>query len=241
MSIKNSKFNSNVNVIGGIPDYSSMIDYAMASLKGDSKADFSFRTEKSGMRFISAINADILNFANKQHREIIENALTSNNLRLDQKLLVVFWQLCINNELFSLISENYYFKNLYAGRISLSPDEILGYLYLLRRDNPSELNWSDATLKITASKYLTLLKKLGLANGTQVKEIKYPIIGDEVFEIFVRLALAVYPEMPTEQNPLFKFSFFDMGSFINKLKSIKFTENWSVMQLGSNIKIELQS
>ena len=72
----------------------------------------------------------------------------------------------------------------------------------MRRDNPSELNWSDATLKITASKYLTLLKKLGLANGTQVKEIKYPIIGDEVFEIFVRLALAVYPEMPTEQRTI---------------------------------------
>ena len=234
-------FNSGINILGSIPDYAAMMDYAVGSLRNDPHADFSFRTEKSGMRFISAINTEILSFQNKQHRTIIEAALASDGLRMDQKLLVVFWQLCINNKLFSLVTENCFMKSLFAGRLSLYTDEILSYLYDLRRVYPEELKWSDATLKITASKYLTLMKKLGLATGSQTKEIKYPIIGDEVLEILVRLALSVYPETQTAQNPLFQFSFLDNASLINKLKSIKFTEKWTISQLGNNIKIEIIS
>ena len=207
-------FNSGINILGSIPDYAAMMEYAVRSLRNDPNADFSFRTEKSGMRFVSAINTEILSFHNLQHRTIIEAALATDELRLDQKLLVVFWQLCINNQLFSFVTENYFIKSLFAGRLSLYPDEILSYLYELRRTYPDELHWSDATLKITASKYLTLMKKLGLASGSQTKEIKYPIIGDEVFEILVRLALAVYPDIQTEQNPLFRFSFLDIETLI---------------------------
>ena len=239
--IKQVTFNSSINILGSIPDYATMMNYAMSKLKGDPNADFSFRTEKSGMRFISAINTEILSFKNQHHRKIIEDALSSDNLRLDQKLLVVFWQLCINNSLFALVTENYFIKSLFAGRLSLFPDEILSYLYELRRNNPNELQWSDATLKITASKYLTLIKKLGLATGSQTKEIKYPVIGDEVFEILVRLAMTVYQDTPSEQNPLFAFSFLDIDTLIKKLKSIKFTNLWTITQLGNNIKIELLS
>jgi hypothetical protein len=238
---KNVKFNSGINILGSIPDYAAMMEYAVGSLRNDPNADFSFRTEKSGMRFISAINNEILSFRNKQHRKIIEAALSSNELRLDQKLLVVFWQLCINNNLFSLVTENCYMKSLFAGRLSLYSDEILSYLYELRRTYPDELQWSDATLKITASKYLTLMKKLGLATGSQTKEIKYPVIGDEVFEIMVRLALTIFPDSPSEQNPLFGFSFLDNNTLINKFKSIKYSEKWTISQLGNNIKITLNS
>lgn len=240
-SVKKACFNSGINILGSIPDYAAMMQYAVGSLKNDPNADFSFRTEKSGMRFISAINTEILSFQNKQHRTIIEAVLASDELRLDQKLLVVFWQLCINNNLFSLITENCFMKALFSGRLMLYPDEILSYLYDLRRIYPEELKWSDTTLKITASKYLTLMKKLGLATGSQTKEIKYPVIGDEVLDILVRLALAVYPETPTEQNPLFHFSFLDNASMVKMLKSIKFTEKWLITQLGNNIKIELLS
>ena len=191
------------------------------------------------MRFISAINTEILSFQNQQHRTIIEAALATDELRLDQKLMVVFWQLCINNQLFSLVTENYFIKSLFAGRLSVYSDEILSYLYELRRTYPDELHWSDATLTIIASKYLTLMKKLGLATGYQTKEIKYPIIGDEVFEILVRLALAVYADAQTEQNPLFRFSFLDVETLIKKLKSIKFTDKWTITQLGNHIKIDM--
>ena len=232
-------FNSGINILGSIPDYATMIRYANDTLAGCPDADFSFRTENSGKRFISAINTELLAFKNKSHKDIFKDALASEVLRLDQKFLLIFWQLIINNQLFACITENYFMKCVYAGRLMIQPDEIVSYLYELRREHPKELQWSDATLKIVGSKYPTLMKKLGLAEGSQIKEIKYPNIGDELFVILVKLALAVYPEHPTEENPLFTFSFNDTASLINRMKSIKFTQYWTLTQLGNNIKITL--
>ena len=238
---KKNLFNSDTNVLGSIPDYAAMIQYAVSSFTNTKDTDFSFRTVKTGKRFIVAINRNILTFKNKEHQQIIFNALASEELRMDQKLMVLFWQMVINNDLFALITENYYMKSVCAGRLSLHPEEIMSYLFELRRDYPNELTWKEATLKIIASKYLTIMKKLGLAEGTQTKEIKYPNIGDELFVILVRLALSVYPEKPTEKNPLFKYSFLDTASLISRMKSIKFTSYWSLTQLGNQIIITLNA
>lgn len=236
---KDTMFNSNINVLGSVPDYASMIKYALDSINGCDNNDFSFRTEKSVTRFAAAIKLDIMTFQNESHKKLIVESLSSDSLRLDQKLLVVFWQFVINNKLFNLVTDNYYMNCVYAGRLSLQSKEIESYLYELRREYPKELQWSDATLKITASKYLTMMKKLGLAEGNQQKQIRYPAIGDEIFIILVKLALSVYPDQPNETNPLFRFSFLDNQSLINRLKSIRFTPLWNIIQLGNNIKIEL--
>lgn len=241
MNQKNSLFNSGINILGSIPDYATMIRYANDSLVGHPDADFSFRTENSGRRFIAAVNTEILTFRNTTHKKIFQEALASESLRLDQKLLLVFWQLTINNRLFACITENYFMRNVYAGRLTILPDEIVSYLYDLRREHPQELQWSDATLKIVGSKYPTLLKKLRLAEGSHTKEIRYPVIGDELFVILVRLALCVYPDVPTEENPLFRYSFLDTSSLISRLKSIKFTPYWTLTQIGNNIKITLNT
>jgi len=241
MEKKKVRFNSDTNILGGVPDYAAMIQYAVASLDKTKDSEFSFRTENAGKRFIAAINRCILTFQNKVHRQIVYDALSSEELRIDQKLMIVFWQMTINNELFARITENYYMKSVYAGRLSLRPEEIMSYFYELRRDFPGELTWSEATLKLTASKYLTIMKKLGLAEGTQTKEIKYPNIGDDLFVILVKLALAVYPDDPTEENTLFKYSFLDASSLVSRMKAIKFTPYWTLVQLGNNIKITLNT
>lgn len=241
MESKKVLFNSDTNILGGVPDYAAMIQYAVACLDKSKETDFSFRTENAGKRFMAAINRCLLTFKNKNHQKIILDAFSSEELRIEQKMMVVFWQMVINNELFAKITENYYMKAVYAGRLSLRPEEIMSYFYELRKDFPGELTWSEATLKLTASKYLTIMKKLGLAEGSQTKEIKYPNIGDELFVILVKLALAVYPDEPTEENPLFKFSFLNTTSLVNRMKAIKYTPYWTLAQLGNNIKITLNS
>lgn len=241
MKNKEVIFNSDTNILGGVPDYAAMIQYVVACLDPAKETDFSFRTENAGKRFIVAINRCLLAFKNREHKQIISDVLSSDDLRMEQKLIVVFWQLIINNELFARITENYYMKAVYAGRLSLRSEEIMSFFYELKKDYPGELTWSDETLKITASKYLTILKKLGLAEGSQTKEIKYPNIGDDLFIIMVKLALAVYPKEPTEKNRLFLFSFLDTTTLINRMKSIKFTPYWTLTQLGNSIKITLNS
>ena len=232
-------FNTDTNIIGGVPDYSAVIKFVLDELGSVENSDFVFRTHNASQRFVNAIKRLLLEFKNDEHKKIFTEALSDDNLRLEQKYLMLFWQFNVNNPLFNRLTEDYYMKCLFAGRSSLSSDEVKSLLYELRRENPDELQWSEATLKLTASKYLTVLKKLGLAEGGQHKSIRYAVVGDEIFVYLVKLALAVYPEQPNENNPLLRLSFLDTASLINRLKSIKFTTIWTLKQLGNNIQIEL--
>lgn len=233
------KYNTDINVLGGVPDYPAMIRFVTDSLGSHSEQEFAFRTENATKRFVAAIERSIISCKNNEHRKLFFDALQSNDLLLDQKYIVIFWQLIVNNDLFRDITANYYLRMLYAGRVSLNTDEILSYIYELRRENPNELQWSEATLKITASKYLTLLKKVGLAEGDKSKTIKYQNIGDDLFIYLVRLSQVIYPEDKTISNPLLKFAFLDEVSLINRLKAIRFTELWSLAQLGNQVSIEI--
>lgn len=58
------KYDSGVNVLGSIPDYSVMLDFISDTYgytEGSTGA-FAFRTDKSFRRFVSAIEACILKF-----------------------------------------------------------------------------------------------------------------------------------------------------------------------------------
>lgn len=236
---KEPYYNTDINVLGGVPDYPAMISFVTGTLSGERESAFTFRTGNATKRFIAAIERSIICCKNQGHRELFQSALNSLELTVEQKYSIIFWQLIINNNLFSDITKNYYLRMLYAGRVALSSDEILSYLYELRREKEGELQWSESTLKINASKYLTLLKKIGLVEGDKTKNIKYQNIGDDLFLYLVRLSQVIYPEDQTSQNPLLQFSLMDETSLIKKLKSIKFTPYWAITQLGTDIKIEL--
>ena len=233
------KYNTDINVLGGVPDYPAMMRFVADALGAHGEQEFAFRTENATKRFVAAIERSIITCRNEKHKQLFLQALMSDELLQEQKYIILFWQLVVNNELFRAISENYYLRMMFAGRIALSTDEILSYIYELRRENPGELEWSEATLKINASKYLTLMKKLGLAEGDKTKSIRYPNIGDALFVYLVRLSQIIYPEDQSLSNPLLKFAFQDETSLINKLKSIKFTPYWTLTQLGNDVKIEI--
>ena len=95
-----TKYDSSVNVLGSIPDYSSMIDFICeyCGRASEGQGSFSFRTHKTFSRFLAAI-------------------------------------------------------------------DVLALLHHIKETEPGEFTWSEATLKICASKYLTILKKLNLADG----------------------------------------------------------------------------
>ena len=97
-----TKYDSSVNVLGSIPDYSSMIDFICeyCGRASEGQGSFSFRTHKTFSRFLAAI-------------------------------------------------------------------DVLALLHHIKETEPGEFTWSEATLKICASKYLTILKKLNLARWRQ--------------------------------------------------------------------------
>lgn len=237
-----AKYNSSINVMGSIPDFAPMIDSIKDEITSQSLNDsiFMFRTEKTLYRFQKAINDSILQFANAEHLNIFAKAIQNEGFSYKDKLLILFWQMTFANSLFNRISADVFMNAIYSGRVSLMSDEILSLLHHIHEVEPGEITWSEATVKITASKYLTLLKKLGLAEGGTRKEIIHPSISSELFVFFIKLALIVYPETKKLDNEMMQFSFLDRESLIQRLKRIEFLPYWNISQIGDNVTIELK-
>ena len=171
-----TKYDSSVNVLGSIPDYSSMIDFICeyCGRASEGQGSFSFRTHKTFSRFLVAI-------------------------------------------------------------------DVLALLHHIKETEPGEFTWSEATLKICASKYLTILKKLNLADGAIKKQILYPPITSSLFAYFIKMAMTVYPDQKTLDNPMMAFSFYDKTSLISKLKRVEYVSLWNISQVGEEVVIEVKS
>lgn len=242
MSIKKTKYDSGVNILGSIPDYNVMLDYVSDTygVTDGSAGAFQFRTEKSLKRFIAAVEACILKFRNDYHREMFLEAIADKDFPISERLIVLFWQLTYSNSLFSLITREVFMKAVYSGRITIMADEVLSFLRYVKETNPDELQWSDDTLKISASKYLTIMKKLGLADGAIRKTIQHPVITQRLFVYFIRFAMTVCPDNPTLDNPFMVFSFSERQNMISRLKKIENIPYWDISQIGDEIRIDIK-
>ncbi len=236
------KYDSSINVLGSIPDYSSMMDFICeyCGRVPEGQGSFSFRTHKTFTRFLAAIKTAVLQFANDEHKQLFLDALVSKDLSFQEKLMVLFWQMVYGNLLFRRITEEVFMQAVYQGRTTLSAVDVLALLHHIKETENGEFDWSEATLKICASKYLTILKKLGLADGAIKKQILYPPMTSQLFVYFVRMAMTVYPDLPTLDNPMMAFSFYDKLTLITKLKRVEFIPFWNITQIGENLKIELK-
>jgi len=239
---KEVKYDSGVNILGSVPDYSKMLDFISDTygLTHESTGTFEFRTEKSVQRFIGAIEACILLFKSDSHKQMFFAALADKEFSDKERLMILFWQLTYSNQLFNRITKEVFMKAVYAGRITITAEEILGFLRYIKEQEPGELQWSEDTLKISASKYLTIMKKLGLANGAIKKEIVRPVITAKLFIYFVHFVQQVCPEDKTLHNPYMIFGFNEEQSLINRLKKIDNIPNWDISQIGNEITIDLK-
>lgn len=235
-------YNSNINIIGSIPDYASMIEYIIEEYTGQRSEykSFQFRTTKSLSRFIKAINDSILSFRSSQQERLFYSALLEPEFSPSDKLLVVFWQMLFANVLFRDITAEVFMKAVYQGKSTLTQNDIYSFVRHLKEEYASEFDWAESTLKIIGSKYLTAMKKLGLADGNLHKEIKYPIISDSLFVYFIKWSQTACPNDRTIRNPYIQFGFLDAISLTNRLKRIDFMQFWDITQLGNEVTIDIK-
>lgn len=230
-----------MNVVGSIPDYRLMIDYIIDILTGAGDNDaFVFRTTKATTRFRKAVADGFLDFHSESHKDIFINSLKSGEISTEEKLLVLFWQFIFCNRLFREITENVFLRLLYSGRTVIETQDVEAYLRHLKKEYPEEIGFSDTTLRIIASKYLTVIRKFGLAEGRGRKELRPPHISSRMFVSLVYLALGACPEDKGLDNPMFRYSFLDRQSMIARLKSIDNIRFWDITQIGNDITINLK-
>lgn len=243
-------YSTNINIIGSIPDIEMIIDTISNYAHGKNKeysADnlsvqniFDIRTHKSRVRFQKAINGVFLQFKSSDHQTVIYRLFSHTNLSpLKKKAL--FFQFAINDKLFYELYKNVFLKLYFSGRLTVDKSEFTSYLYDLRDKNTEIENWSDSTIKIVASKYLTLLKKLDLVKGTVKKEFKHIIPEDETIVYMIYLIHSLGDNnFDILKNPHISFLMLSQQNLIERLKKIALSDFFNISTLGYDLEINLK-
>ena len=130
-------------------------------------------------------------------------------------------------------------KAVYSGRITITAEEVTSFLRFIKETEKGELDWSEVTIKISGSKYLTIMKKLGLADGAIKKTIVHPVITNNLFVYFIRFIQTVSDDK-TLHNPYMIFSFSEEPIIVSRLKKIENIQYWDISQIGNEITIDLK-
>lgn len=242
MPAKSSKYNSSTNILGGLPNYVLIVDYIVhyaVDVNADISA-FQFRTQSATSRFKKAVEDCFLKFYSNDHKSLFLSSLASNCFSHEEKLVILYWQIIYCNKLFREITDNVFLRALYSGRSSIGKSDVEAFLKHIKVQCPGELDWSDSTIATSASKYLTMLKKFGLADGDSNKNIHAPHISSGLFAYFIKMAITLYPDSNNLSNPMFRFSFLDNQSIINRLKTIEYISVWDITQIGNEVTITLK-
>ena len=240
-------YNTDINIIGSIPDYN-MIYKAIklysqhqelledAIIKNN---EFDFRTEKSRKRFLSALYSAFLSYKNPNHKILIENLFASDTCQ-STLYFVLFWQFSIINELFFEINKDVFIKNYFYGRTTLSTDNVVAYIKeLISKHIELKGKWSEVTVATIASKYLTILKKLDLVDGSIKKVFKNINVSNDALLVFIELILAVDTGLSDfTSSKYFTLAFMSKDEFLGRAKELALKGKINMQYNGISLKIE---
>ena len=234
--------NSDINVLGSLPDWNLINVFLKQSissirLNGGLQSYTAIKTDKSVKRFEKAISVTLIKFCNAEVEALVRNMLEGEKLSNDS-LLLIFWNASFNNELLNYLNTEIYFLAFYSGRISIKHDEVVACLKDLKEREVELKKWSDSTLQITASKYLTLLKKFHLMEGSLNKTIIHPYLNDKMFILFVYWLKGIESKSNLLDSEWLKYSFCERSVFIERLMQKKFAKYFELNYTGDKLKIE---
>lgn len=242
--------NSDINIIGGIPDFN-LIEVTLSQLAiGKGIVDlkellvtnnaFDFRTESTRKRFMFAMQRNILVFANNKHKQLIEALFGASGLE-SLKRRAVFWQLLVGNDLFRAISKDVYAKVYFSGRTTIASSEVYAYLKDLQNSSEKLRAFSDSTLQIIASKYLTILKKLGMVDGLAKKRILNIRLSENEVLFFLYFCLSIDTSTrDVLKNTYREFFFLEKTELAQALKNIKFMPFIDLTSTGEALNVQLK-
>ena len=239
---KKMHINSDINVLGSLPDWNLIkvfLSEDMVSIKekGGIHTYTAIKTDKSVKRFEKAIKATLIQNKKPELETIIRQAIKSNTTSAET-LILLFWNATINNDLLFLLNDKVFFPAFYSGRVSIKNDEVVACIKDLKETQDDLKKWSEITITTTASKYLTLLKKFGLMEGSVNKSIIHPNLSDTMFVLFVYWLTAISEKQNLLNSEWLKYSFNEKQTFIERLLQKKFSKYFNVVYTGDKLSIE---
>ena len=238
----NMDINTDINILGGIPDFNLIRIFIAGETEEKVSEDIqheytSIKTEKAFKRFQRAINKSMNSFKNEALREMFQ-VYCNEECYNETMQLLFFWNMSLNNQMFSYLNDNVYFPILYSGRSSINTDEVLACLKELRQAEPDLQKWSDSTLGLTASKYLTILKKLSLLDGGVKKSIVYKNMTDSQFILFMYWLMQAENTTNLSDSQWMKYGFMEKNVFISRCCQNKYSKYFNVNFNGDLLRAE---
>lgn len=241
-------YDTAINVIGGLRDCSVIfkaIDSHFSqsdSLKKlvNQRNEFNLRTEKSRSRIELAVRKTFLQFANQDHQDLIYGAF-QDDVPLQDKALLLVWQLALNNRLFREITVNVFVKTYYSGRASISKDDITGYLKeFLSQNSALQISWSQNTINTLSTKYLNLMSKLNFLSSGRIKSFRHIRPSSETQVLFLYFAKLFAPAMGNIlTNELLPLSFIPSEDIKERLKKLSIKGLFDMNYNGVALNIQL--
>jgi hypothetical protein len=236
------KINSDINIIGGLPDLNLIKVFLDKSGNRTGIEDIhhsftSIKTDKAVKRFERAIKSTMLKFHNDETEAMIREILSVESVSQDS-LRMLFWNACYNNDLLNYLNHKVFFPAFYSGRITIKLDEVTACILDLKSSEPALRNWSDSTIDKTASKYLTLLRKFGLMEGGQHKTILHPYQDDKMLMLFVYWLKTIELKPNLLESPWLLYSFSEKQVFIERVLQKKYSSFIHLTYTGDNLKID---
>lgn len=240
-------YNTTINIIAGIPDFNLIFDiiqkYANGIQEEKNERDnnhYGIRTNRAKKRFIQAINNVFINFRTENHKLIFYQLFSKPNL-YHLKKIALFFQCAINNQLFYDLTTHVFLKLYNEGRIRIGRSDFISYLYEQKEKNNEIKNWSDSTIELIASKYLTFLKKNDFLKGRAIKEFTH-IYFDDATIIYIVYFISSLENHSSDflNNPYAPLLMMSNNKMIERLKKISLKNFFTITTLGYNLKIELK-
>jgi hypothetical protein len=234
--------NSDINILGGLPDWNLIAVFMSEDMKSiQSKGGiYSFtaiKTDRSVKRFEQAITGTLLQSKNIEIQQLLSALIINENLS-SNTLLFLFWNASANNDLFNYLNETVFFPAFYSGRITLKKEEVEACINDLKGSENGLKDWSEETINTVAGKYLTLLKKFGLMDGSINKIILHPHLDDAMFVIYVYWLMAINEANNLINSNWLQYSFAEKQLFVERLLQKRFSKFFNIIYTGDRLTIE---
>lgn len=234
--------NTDINILSNLPDLN-IIKYFLNERYSQHSGDKThhgfpeIKSVKSLKRFDKAIRKSLLLYKNDRIEDLT-NSIYLNESISNDFLLLLFWNLSYNNDLFSYLNQKVFFPALYSGRISINSTEVKACIRDLQIKQTEIQEWTASTIIEISSAYLRLLNKMNLMEGKLTKTFKTPYLSDKMFILFVYWITAVEQKSNLLDSPWLQYSLLERPIFIERVLQKKFVKFYNLSYTGDNLKIE---
>lgn len=234
--------NTDINILGSITDYHLIINYIKAAEnQNNTGAGFqsysNVKTTKSFARYEAAINSTLLKYKSTAVEDLIKSVLKNEEISFISMLLL-FWNVSYNNEFMHYLNGKVLFPAFYSGRIGIKKDEVVACIKDLRTKESALKKWTESTINVTATKYISFLAKVGLMKGKRDKIFSHHYVDDKLFVIFVYWLLAIETKPNVLKSQWLQYSLMEKNTFTERMIQNTFRKYFSFQYYGDNLRIE---